>query len=763
MKKGKVIIAAICALSLLFGMSAHAEDGASVQSRELASYARLSVGGVRIVEGGKLTGNMPENVSYDLESNVLTLKDCVVEIDRDKDIGGIELSNMGDDFTIRLEGENTITGTMYMMGSCIAAAYTDLTITGPGSLTMDIKPLEDQGSWDTKFGIQISDSADLLIDGATLDIRSSTNGGGYFYGITRGVTYDHAYENDIIIRNSNIHISSTLPARVEFANSGIDAQQGNLQILDSNVEINVTNGNIFGIGVGLTSSADEVYGGTFTTTGSTIKCTSSTDMGQSYDHNMYFYEMPNAEQQYYYVGDGDSFVEKSFAETFEFGKYYSLPERYDTNYSQTIISPKKLTEYCKHTWDDGEVTKEATCTEDGVKTFTCTLCGETKTEEIKALGHDWSEWEVLKEADCTNDGSKIRTCSRCNETETEKIPALGHDLSVTVTKQPTCTEAGIQAEKCSRCDYEAGSVEIPALGHDYKWTVTKEATFHEDGVKTGTCTRCGNVITESIPKLSVNHKHDFSGREEVVKAATCTETGIKRIYCTEPECGEFETEIIPVTAHTPGEWTVVKAATCSESGLEQKTCTVCGAVIERQVTDPLPHTYGEWTVTKEATCTEAGVETAECTVCGETTVRGTNPLGHDYAEWKVIKEADCTEEGEEESICTRCGEKSVRAIEATGHKFGEWKVVKEATAETEGEKQAVCEICGEVKTEKIEKLSVHQPTAPENPAKGSGTSASKTSGTRIPATGDAMSAVLWIICMAAAAGCVIFVRKRSCK
>ncbi|MFQ9390174.1 MAG: hypothetical protein ACLR1V_16505 [Coprococcus sp.] len=41
--------------------------------------------------------------------------------------------------------------------------------------------------------------------------------------------------------------------------------------------------------------------------------------------------------------------------------------------------------------DDGKVTKEATCTEDGVKTNTCTVCGETKTEIIPAVGHQYGE------------------------------------------------------------------------------------------------------------------------------------------------------------------------------------------------------------------------------------------------------------------------------------------------------------------------------------------------------------------------------------
>lgn len=75
-----------------------------------------------------------------------------------------------------------------------------------------------------------------------------------------------------------------------------------------------------------------------------------------------------------------------------------------------------------HTWDAGVVTKEPTCTEAGVKTYTCTTCGATKTEDIAALGHVWGAYTVIEHAVNGNDGEKTRTCSRCNATENEKIP-----------------------------------------------------------------------------------------------------------------------------------------------------------------------------------------------------------------------------------------------------------------------------------------------------------------------------------------------------
>ena len=70
-----------------------------------------------------------------------------------------------------------------------------------------------------------------------------------------------------------------------------------------------------------------------------------------------------------------------------------------------------------HTWDAGVVTEEPTCTEPGVKTYTCTTCGATRTESIPALGHAWGAYTVTKHAVNGNNGEKTRTCTRCNTTE----------------------------------------------------------------------------------------------------------------------------------------------------------------------------------------------------------------------------------------------------------------------------------------------------------------------------------------------------------
>ena len=85
-----------------------------------------------------------------------------------------------------------------------------------------------------------------------------------------------------------------------------------------------------------------------------------------------------------------------------------------------------------HVWDEGKVTKQPTCKETGIKTYTCTICGETRTESIPTTDHVWSSWKVVKEATADQAGQEERTCSVCGEVETREIPATGGSLDVTM-------------------------------------------------------------------------------------------------------------------------------------------------------------------------------------------------------------------------------------------------------------------------------------------------------------------------------------------
>ena len=78
----------------------------------------------------------------------------------------------------------------------------------------------------------------------------------------------------------------------------------------------------------------------------------------------------------------------------------------------------------EHSWDAGKVTKSATCTKDGEKIYTCSGCGETKTEVIKATGHKMGAWKTVASATTQKAGRQERSCTICNYKETRSIPKL---------------------------------------------------------------------------------------------------------------------------------------------------------------------------------------------------------------------------------------------------------------------------------------------------------------------------------------------------
>ena len=96
------------------------------------------------------------------------------------------------------------------------------------------------------------------------------------------------------------------------------------------------------------------------------------------------------------------------------------------NASEALSTAENALNALDHSWDTGVITVDATCTEEGVKVYTCENCGETKKETLPALGHDYAgEWTVDKEATYYEDGSKSHHCSRCDDiTDVTVIPRL---------------------------------------------------------------------------------------------------------------------------------------------------------------------------------------------------------------------------------------------------------------------------------------------------------------------------------------------------
>ena len=310
-----------------------------------------------------------------------------------------------------------------------------------------------------------------------------------------------------------------------------------------------------------------------------------------------------------------------------------------------------------HTWDNGVITKEATETEEGVKTYTCKTCGETKTESIPVTSHHWDQGTITKKATCTENGEKTYYCTDadCNKTYVETIPATGHSWDDgKVTEAATCKKEGIKTYTCKNCG-ETKTESIPKTEHQWdNGKVTKEATCKEEGSKTYTCSICGDTKTEIIPKK--DHTWDEG---KVTKKATCTEDGLKVYTCK--NCGETKEETLKATGHQHTEVRNEKKATCTEDGYSGDVyCKDCGELIKKgSATEKSDHT---WKLTKEqnATCEADGSKTYTCEVCGETKTETIKATGHQFSAWKTIQEQSVFSDGVQERTCSICGKKETR-------------------------------------------------------------------------------------------------------
>ena len=325
---------------------------------------------------------------------------------------------------------------------------------------------------------------------------------------------------------------------------------------------------------------------------------------------------------------------------------------------------------CDKCWNQGKITTEPNCMKEGEKTFTCTICGNTKTEKVnktdhlhteirnqkeatckdqgysgdtyckdckvnvstghvipRTENHSWDAGVITTEPTCTEEGEKKLTCSICGNTKMEKMSATGHQhTEVRAQKNPTCKEAGYSGDTyCTDCEKKISSGKTIAKTEDHSWNqgeITKEATCKEEGEKTFTCSICGNTKTEKVSKT--DHQH---------------------------------TEIRDQ-----------KNPTCKEAGYSGDTyCTDCGKKISsgKAISKTRNHNWDAGVITTEPTCTERGEKTFTCTVCGNTKTEKVSATGHSYGEYEVVKEPTNARKGLKAKTCGVCGKIVYEAIPKT--------------------------------------------------------------------------------------------------
>lgn len=425
-----------------------------------------------------------------------------------------------------------------------------------------------------------------------------------------------------------------------------------------------------------------------------------------------------------------------------FAGWYTEPEYKKRIESLTIRTAiDGMTLYAKwndtheHVWGEGAITTKPTCTTPGVKTYTCSVCNKTKTEEIPATGHqhtevrnvkeatckeegytgdtyctdcgeklssgeptakkahDWDEGKVTTEATCKNTGVKTYTCNNCSETKTEVIPMTDHIWdNGKVTTKPSCITPGVKTYTCTVCQ-ETKTEEIPATGHQHtEVRNVKEATCTKEGYTGDTyCTDCGEKLSDG--KILPKKDHDYEIKDH--KDATCTEDGYTTSFCK--NCGDEKKETIKATGHQHTEVRDAKKATCTKAGYTGDTyCKDCGEKISSgEVIAKLAHTWDEGNITKEADCKETGVMTYTCHKCGATKTEDIPRAEHTWDEGEVTTAPTCIKPGVRTYTCSVCKATRTEAIKATGHLHIEIRNKKDASCTENGYTgDTYCKDCG---------------------------------------------------------------------
>ena len=247
-----------------------------------------------------------------------------------------------------------------------------------------------------------------------------------------------------------------------------------------------------------------------------------------------------------------------------------------------------------HSWNGGEITTQPTCTAPGVKTYTCGICGETKTENLGAVGHSFGEGVVTVNPTCTASGVKTFTCGSCGEEKTEDIAPVGHLWNI---ESRTCDEG----QECTR---EGCDATTEPLGHSYKLIGSTEATCTEAKKNEYECSSCGDTYTQSVGSPKEHNIVGVIPTNVLVEGKTCE-------YYQHYQCKDCPAVVVAektVTSHETWTASITTHATCTEAGEKLLTCAACGETKTEEIA--VDTTLGHaW----DAGVTEGGITTYTCT------------------------------------------------------------------------------------------------------------------------------------------------------
>lgn len=325
-----------------------------------------------------------------------------------------------------------------------------------------------------------------------------------------------------------------------------------------------------------------------------------------------------------------------------------------------------------HKVDEFAVTKQPTCTEDGVREGVCTECGETVTETIDATGHTYTDDDIFEVVDNTQEDGHIHTiynCRVCGEqiVKSEHIEWVEGNYNSNVLSEAHCVFDGLRMDTCDVCS-KTRLVTIPANGQ-HEWYVTSqtEPTCTSVGKIYYGCKNCSMTKSENISALG----HDYVLVEQNGKEPTCVDNGSEYYKCS--RCSATKQNTIPATGHTVDEnnYIVLSDATCEEDGSAVSVCTVCSEQFEI-VIPKLGHNFEDVCIDLTAQGKPGhSLVTPTCSRC-----KTTKPSEIRHDEWvdgyytnEKLTSATCVLKGTNRDICTVCNTTRINYTPALGHNY----------------------------------------------------------------------------------------------
>ena len=276
---------------------------------------------------------------------------------------------------------------------------------------------------------------------------------------------------------------------------------------------------------------------------------------------------------------------------------------------------------CAFQFNDGTL-EWGSCTEHVYDNACDTNCN--KCNLVRAVDPHPYVGVVTTPATCGAEGVKTYTCSACGDRYTASIPATGEHVYDMVVTDPTCEEKGKTTYVCEDCGHKY-TINTPATGHNYKKEIV-EPRCDAEGYDLYTCKTCGDSYKDNF--VPARTEHGFIPGNEFW---SCTEQCYTEYFCL--YCGYFYREYREPTGHSPQIWPTIWLC---------KQYTYCNNPWCNEILIPATgHLYTDEVERKEPTCTEDGYIEYCCYGCPSYQKEILPATGHTYADPCTDACSDC--------------------------------------------------------------------------------------------------------------------------